>query len=360
MKQYIEGLLNIIKNGREKKDRTGTGTISLFGDIQTTDYLDDGFPNLTIKYTWFKGIVHELLWFLNAVDDKYKEFGNTNIKYLVDNNVGIWNEWPHKKYNDYVNNTNGKTFYKNLTLEEFVEKIKTDDVFAKTWGELGPVYGKQWTDWNGVNQIKEAINTLKNNPDDRGIMVSAWNVSDLKDMALRPCHVSFQFYSEELTEEERFDILRKKGIFTNASGMLEEYKIPKRRLSLKMYQRSQDYFLAKNFNASGYALLLSMIAQVTDHHPHKFIHTIGDAHIYSNHKNQVNELLNKISDVSVDIDFFDKKNLNSFDNINFNNGPALPKLWLNPEIINIEDFRIEDIKLIDYKHLGKINAPVAV
>lgn len=352
MKQYTQGLIDIIKYGREKKDRTGTGTISLFGDIQTIDYLDNGFPNLTIKYTWFKGIAHELLWFLNAVDDKYQEFGNTNIKYLVDNNVGIWNEWPHKKYNDYVNSANGKNFNKIMSLKEFVDKIKNDNYFAKTWGELGPVYGKQWTDWNGINQIKQAINTLKNNPDDRGIIVSAWNVNDLNKMVLRPCHSIFQFYSEELTEEEQKYLFDKKND--------PNYSPPKRRLSLKMYQRSQDYFIAKNFNVSGYALLLSMIAQVTNHHPHKFIHTLGDAHIYSNHKKQVNELLNKISDLPLDLDFFEKGKVDIFEDINFSNGPKLPILWLNPEIKNIEDFRISDIKLIDYNHLGKIEAPIAV
>jgi len=351
MKQYLEGLVNIIKNGREKSDRTGTGTISLFGDIQTIDYLDDGFPNLTIKYTWFNGIVHELLWFLNAMDDPYKEFGNTNIKYLVDHDVGIWNEWPHKIYNNYVNNSNGKIFYKNLNLSDFIFKIKNDNLFAKTWGELGPVYGKQWTNWNGINQIYEVIKTIKNNPDDRGIIVSGWNVDDLKFMALRPCHTLFQFYSEEMTELEREKIFKKQND--------NSYIPPQRRLSIKLYQRSQDYFLAKNFNVSSYALLLSLIAQVTNHHPHKLIHTLGDAHIYLNHKDQVNKLLNRVvNENHNNLDFFnDLKNLNY---INYNAGPTLPKLWLNPNIKNIEDFRIKDIKLIDYNHLGKIEAPIAV
>lgn len=390
MKQYIDGLVDIIKHGRRVEDRTGTGTISLFGDVQSVYYMKDGFPSLGIKYNWWKGIYHELLWFLDAVPEEYKKFGNTNIKYLVDNGVGIWNEWPHASYCKNV---------EEISLDDFVEKVKSDEEFALKHGELGPVYGKQWMDWGGYttyegggpsfgiqdkedfkvvkegfNQIKKAIEKLDTYPDDRGNIVSAWNVGDLDEMALRPCHTMFQLKSEPLTKRERFDLFAKKASdlrleawrFKTFEEVTEEemdspaFNIPKRRLSLKMYQRSADYFLGVPFNIASYSCLLHMIAHVTNQVPYKFIHTFGDAHIYSNHYDQVNELLSRTNGKENPIVDFVGDPSNSHKWIGADMGPKLPEIWLNPNVKNIEDFRYEDVKLKGYTHYGSISAPVAV
>lgn len=238
----------------------------------------------------WKAICHELLWFLK---------GDTNIKYLVDNNVNIWNEWPYeifKKSNDY----------QGESLKEFAQKIKEDSSFAQKYGELGPVYGKQWRDFFGVDQISQVINDIKNNPTSRRLIVSAWNVAQIDKMALPPCHAFFQFYVNDNNE-----------------------------LSLHLYQRSGDMFLGVPFNIASYSLLLSMVAQVTNLKVGEFIHTIGDAHIYSNHIDQVNTQLERAP-------------------------YKLPKLILNKNIKNIFDFTFEDIELENYISHETIKAKVAV
>jgi thymidylate synthase len=364
--------------------------------------MNDGFPLLTLKKTYSKGIIHELLWFIDAVSEIYKEFGNANIKYLVDNNVHIWDEWAYAKYKKHIEATvNGekmlvanfendgidlKVYDVIKSQEDFIKKIKYDNFFAKKWGELGPVYGQQWTRWKKttndelppnfinevthINQIKVAIDTLKNRPDDRGIMVSAWNVADLPDMALRPCHSMFQFITEPLTLDERI----KYGIENMnesmpdqhldwTSKLMNECGIRRFRLSLQLYQRSADTFLGVPFNIASYALLLHMVAQVVNMVPYKFVHTFGDLHLYLNHKNQVNEFLYRTyENPQFEQPDFWKELTKSELNFTAGNyyGPELPKLKINKKIENIFDFRIGDIEIINYNPLPAIKAPVSV
>jgi len=266
MQQYLALLEDVKNNGRVRKDRTGVGTTSMFG-TQSHYYLQEGFPICTTKSVYFKGVVHELLWFLK---------GDTNIKYLVDNNVHIWDAW------------------------------------ADANGELGPVYGAQWVRWkcpdgSVINQINDVINQIKHNPDSRRIILTAWNPADIDKMALAPCHTLVQFYVD--TENQT--------------------------LSCQLYQRSADLFLGVPFNIASYALLTHMIAQVCGLGVGTFVHTIGDAHIYLNHGEQVAEQLSRTPD-------------------------DLPTLVLNPEIKNIFDFTYEDIKLVGYNPQAAIKAPVAV
>ena len=264
MKQYLDLLQHIVDNGVNKEDRTGTGTRSVFG-YQMRFNLSEGFPMLTTKKLHLKSIIHELLWFLK---------GDTNVKYLQDNGVRIWNEWADEN------------------------------------GDLGHIYGFQWRSWPDydggfIDQISEAIETIKHNPDSRRIIVSAWNVADLKNMNLPPCHAFFQFYV--------------------ADG----------RLSLQLYQRSADTFLGVPFNIASYALLLMMVAQVTGLKPGDFVHTLGDAHIYNNHVEQVKEQLSRTP-------------------------RKLPRMVINLDVKNIFDFKYEDFKLEDYDPLPHIKAQVSV
>ncbi len=264
MQQYLDLLRHIQENGVHKSDRTGTGTQSCFG-YQLRFDLAKGFPLVTTKKVHLKSIIYELLWFLK---------GETNIAYLKENGVRIWDEW------------------------------------ADDNGELGPVYGKQWRSWEGkdgkvVDQISELIEQIKKNPDSRRLIVSAWNVADLPEMALMPCHNMFQFYVAE------------------------------GKLSCQLYQRSADVFLGVPFNIASYALLTMMIAQVCDLQPGEFIHTFGDVHIYSNHMEQVNLQLSR----------------EPF---------ALPTMKLNPAVKNIFDFKFEDFTLENYQSHPAIKAPVAV
>lgn len=264
MKQYLDLLRNVLENGTDKQDRTGTGTRSIFG-YQMRFNLDDGFPLLTTKKLHLKSIIHELLWFLN---------GDTNVRYLQENGVRIWNEWADEN------------------------------------GDLGHIYGYQWRRWpdyNGgfIDQMAEAVNTIKNNPDSRRIIVSAWNVADLPTMKLPPCHAFFQYY------------------------------VAGDRLSLQLYQRSADCFLGVPFNIASYALLLMMTAQVTGLRAGDFIHTLGDAHIYSNHLDQVREQLSR-------------------------DPRPLPRMVINPDVKSIFDFKYDDFKLEDYDPHPHIKATVAV
>lgn len=269
MQQYHELLQHILDHGTPKTDRTGTGTMSWFGYQMRFD-LGKGFPLVTTKKIHLKSIVYELLWFLR---------GETNIAYLKENGVSIWNEWADEN------------------------------------GELGPVYGKQWRSWltsNGetVDQISDAVKQLKNNSDSRRIIVSAWNVADLPDMALMPCHTLFQFYSAP-----------------DENG--------KRKLSCQLYQRSADVFLGVPFNIASYALLTMMMAQVCDMEPGDFVHTFGDVHIYNNHIEQVKLQLSRTP-------------------------YHLPTMKLNPAVKNIFDFKFEDFTLENYQCHPAIKAPVAV
>ena len=264
MKQYLELVRHVLEHGTFKGDRTGTGTKSVFG-YQMRFNMADGFPLLTTKKVHLKSIIHELLWFLQ---------GSTNVHYLQENGVRIWNEWA------------------------------ADD------GELGPIYGYQWRSWPNydgghIDQIANVVEQIKHNPDSRRLIVSAWNVAQVPQMALPPCHTLFQFYV--------------------ADG----------KLSLQLYQRSGDIFLGVPFNIASYALLLLMVAQVTGLEPGEYIHTLGDAHIYSNHFEQVNEQLQRTP-------------------------RHLPRMMLNPDVKSIFDFRYDDFKLEDYDPYPPIKGVVAV
>lgn len=264
MKQYHDLLQHILDNGAQKEDRTGTGTISVFGYQMRFD-LNEGFPCLTTKKLHLRSIIHELLWFLK---------GDTNIQYLKENNVSIWDEWADEE------------------------------------GNLGPVYGSQWRSWPAadgrhIDQIKQVLDQIKNNPDSRRIMVSAWNVGEIDKMALPPCHAFFQFYV--------------------ADG----------KLSCQLYQRSADTFLGVPFNIASYALLTMMMAQVCGLKPGDFVHTLGDAHLYSNHLDQARLQLTR--------DF-----------------RPLPQMKINPEITNLFDFKYEDFELVNYDPHPHIKAAVAV
>lgn len=261
MRQYLDLLRDIMENGVDKTDRTGVGTRSVFGRQMRFD-LSEGFPLLTTKKVHLKSVIYELLWFLR---------GDTNIKYLQEHGVRIWNEWADEN------------------------------------GDLGPVYGSQWRNWNGegIDQIANVINTLKNNPNDRRMIVSAWNVSKIPEMRLPPCHMMFQFYT--------------------ANG----------KLSCMLYQRSCDMFLGVPFNIASYSLLTMMIAQVCGLKPGEFIHTLGDTHIYRNHFEQVKEQLSRTP-------------------------YPLPQMKINPDVKDINDFKYEDFELLNYRCHDAIKAPVAV
>lgn len=303
MKIYLDLLRHILEKGVDKSDRTGIGTKSVFGYQMRID-LNEGFPLLTTKKVFLKGILHELLWFLK---------GETNIKYLVDNGVHIWDEWPFDIYLKKNNLTGEYPRYSEAwhkKKKEFIKKIKEDEEFAKKWGELGPVYGKQWRRWqtpdgDEVDQIANAVKTLRENPDSRRIIVNAWNAGELHKMALTPCHAMFQFYV--------------------ADG----------KLSCQMYQRSADTFLGVPFNIASYALLTMMMAQVTGLKPGDLILTFGDVHIYNNHFEQVHQQLERTP-------------------------RPLPQMVINPEVKCIDDFVYEDFELKNYNPYPAIKAPIAV
>jgi thymidylate synthase len=292
-RQYKELLDHILHFGVDKKDRTGTGTKSIFG-WQIRHNMKEGFPLLTTKKMAWKTMVTELLWFLR---------GDTNIKYLVDNGCHIWDG---DAYKNYLNETQHEASY---TQEQFINLIKTNDNWAKVWGELGPIYGAQWRKWGGLqdltdddkpiylDQITNLISELKTNPDSRRLMVSAWNVGELNQMVLPPCHYGFQVYTRELSVKERKDLYDKsnwnKDIFpSDVSGwdrLFDSYNIPTRAISLMWNQRSVDTFLGLPFNIASYALLLEIIAKAVNMVPEELIGNLGDVHLYSNHIEQAKE-----------------------------------------------------------------------
>jgi thymidylate synthase len=293
MKQYKDLLQHILEHGDTKEDRTGTGTISTFGYQMRFD-LSKGFPLLTTKKVHLKSIIHELLWFIS---------GDTNIKYLVDNNVRIWNEWPYQTFKQSKD-------YNNESMKDFVERIKTDDGFAKQYGDLGPVYGRQWRHFEGpngrvVDQLAEVIEQIKTNPSSRRLIVNAWNPPMIPDMALPPCHMMFHFY------------------------------VRNNKLSCQLYQRSADTFLGVPFNIASYALLTMMVAQVCGLEYGDFVHTLGDAHIYLDHMEQVKLQLSR-----------DLR--------------PLPTMKINPEITDINDFTYNDFTLEGYDPHPLIKGKVSV
>jgi thymidylate synthase len=305
-KQYQELLQDIMHNGVHKETRNGK-TISRFGK-QIRHNMKDGFPLLTTKKMYWKGIVTELLWFLR---------GDTNIKFLVDNDCHIWDGDAYKSYSDHF------IGYEDVPNKElFIEQIKTDDEFAKKWGELGPVYGKQWRKWKGklvdkskefdahtawvpeqIDQIANLINDLKTNPDSRRLMVSAWNVGELDQMVLPPCHYGFQVYTRELNIEERYNLIEedKHSQFVNWQSLgtdrvkevLDEKNIPTRAISLMWNQRSVDTFLGLPFNIASYGLLLEILAKMTNMIPDELIGNLGDVHLYQDHLSQAREQITR-------------------------------------------------------------------
>lgn len=297
MRQYLDLLETILEKGTEKKERTGTGTISRFGHQMRFD-LNEGFPAITTKKLHLKSIIYELLWFLN---------GDTNLSYLAKNNVHIWDDWPYKRYKNSAE-------FAGETIREFSQKVAEDDVFAEKWGELGPVYGKQWRNFSGTDQIKWVVNEIKylqenkESPNGRRLIVSAWNPPEVEEMAkagLPPCHTLFQFYVND------------------------------GKLSCQLYQRSADVFLGVPFNIASYALLTMMMAQVTDLQPGDFVHTFGDVHIYSNHIEQVKLQLTR-------------------------EPYPLPQMKINPDVKDIFDFKYEDFELVNYQAHPHIKGEVAV
>ena len=356
--QYQNLLQDILNNGVEKKDRTGTGTISVFGR-QIRHKMSEGFPLLTTKKMAFKTMVTELLWFLR---------GDTNIKYLVDNNCHIWDGDAYKAYcNSFTTpgDPNGKTLAEQLnsvrpiehSMESFIEQIKTDDEFAEKWGELGPIYGKQWRNWNGkwklteednpnfekwrqnldrngIDQIQNLINELKTNPDSRRLMVSAWNVGELDQMVLPPCHYGFQVYTRELSLDERFDYYTKNNKHTISHHKLSEHVLkntPTRAISLMWNQRSVDTFLGLPFNIASYGLLLTMLADEVNMIPDQLIGNLGDVHLYSNHIEQAKEQITR-------------------------EGHPLPQVQIQDGIYSNAP---GDIKLVNYQSHPTIKAPLS-
>jgi thymidylate synthase len=301
MQQYLDLMRRIRDQGVKKEDRTGTGTLSIFGHQMRFD-LSEGFPLVTTKKVHLKSILHELLWFIR---------GDTNIRYLVENGVGIWNDWPYQNWLRQSGQDQALPMYSDqwrAGMKEFVERVKTDQEFANEYGDLGPVYGKQWRNFGGVDQLAQLMDDIRQNPDSRRLIVSAWNPQDLPVMVksgLPPCHSLFQFYVAE------------------------------GRLSCQLYQRSADVFLGVPFNIASYAALTMMIAQVAGLALGDFVHTFGDAHLYLNHMDQVEEQLSR----------------SSFE---------LPHLSINPEVNSLFNFVYSDFDLQNYRSHGAISAPVAV
>ena len=292
MKAYHDLIHRVLAEGVHKEDRTGTGTLSVFGHQMRFD-LQAGFPMMTTKKLHLKSILHELIWFIR---------GETNIRYLCQNGVRIWDDWPYAKYK-------ASGDFQGEDIRAFAERIAEDSAFAEKWGELGPVYGHQWRSWPGpngaVDQLKQVLEDLRRNPDSRRHIVSAWNPGYIDQMALPPCHAFFQFYVAE------------------------------GKLSCQLYQRSADIFLGVPFNIASYALLVHFMARDLGLGVGDFVHTLGDAHIYSNHIEQVKLQISR-------------------------EPRTLPTLWLNPEVTSLFDFTFDDVRLEGYDPHPHIAGAVAV
>ena len=292
MKAYHDLIHRVLAEGVHKEDRTGTGTLSVFGHQMRFD-LQAGFPMMTTKKLHLKSILHELIWFIR---------GETNIRYLCQNGVRIWDDWPYAKYK-------ASGDFQGEDIRAFAERIAEDSAFAEKWGELGPVYGHQWRSWPGpngaVDQLKQVLEDLRRNPDSRRHIVSAWNPGYIDQMALPPCHAFFQFYVAE------------------------------GKLSCQLYQRSADIFLGVPFNIASYALLVHFMARDLGLEVGDFVHTLGDAHIYSNHIDQVKLQISR-------------------------EPRTLPTLWLNPDVSSLFDFTFDDVRLEGYDPHPHIAGAVAV
>lgn len=292
MKAYHDLIHRVLAEGVHKEDRTGTGTLSVFGHQMRFD-LQAGFPMMTTKKLHLKSILHELIWFIR---------GETNIRYLCQNGVRIWDDWPYAKYK-------ASGDFQGEDIRGFAERIAEDSAFAEKWGELGPVYGHQWRSWPGpngaVDQLKQVLEDLRRNPDSRRHIVSAWNPGYIDQMALPPCHAFFQFYVAE------------------------------GKLSCQLYQRSADIFLGVPFNIASYALLVHFMARDLGLGVGDFVHTLGDAHIYSNHIDQVKLQISR-------------------------EPRTLPTLWLNPDVTSLFDFTFDDVRLEGYDPHPHISGAVAV
>lgn len=365
----------ILKNGEKKFDRTGVGTLSIFG-TQERFKVTNFFPLLSLRKIHIKSIIHELLWFLGAYDEKYKKFGNTNIKYLKMNGVNFWDEWVYKEYNRLREYRSDLDY---LTIEQFGDKIKNNDDFALEFGDLGPIYGRSWTNWggktkediikqdieeiitdkgekvfiqkpdkikltkiNGINQVNNIINLLKKDPDSRRIIIETWNVSEIDNMLLTPCHKTVQFYSTLMNNKERYYEFSKwaknKNININGLNLNDastKFNFPTRKLSLQIYIRSQDFYLGWSYNIAEYAIFLHMISQICNMLPYELVWTGGDVHLYNNSIDATKELMNRHSMSS-------------------------PILLLNSNIKNIYDFRYDDIKIMEYDAHQNIKVDVAV
>lgn len=328
-KDYQALLQDILDNGVEKEDRTGTGTLSVFGR-QLRHKMSDGFPVLTTKKFAFKTMITELTWFLR---------GDTNIKYLVDNNCHIWDGDAYKAFQKAHKNPVPQT------QKEFIEYIKADEQFAKKWGELGPVYGKQWRDWNGIDQIKNLIEQLQTNPDSRRLMVSAWNVSEISTMTLPPCHYGFQVYTRELTFHERSLLAIRAGwkqkyyIDDYEHEDFDAYDVPRRAISLKFDMRSVDTFLGMPFDIASYGALLHVIAKEVDMVPDELIAFFGDTHLYLNHLEQAREQITR--------EPYPLPQLEISEDVKWNEGDCLP--YYSPG----------DFKLVGYQSHPAIKAPLS-
>ena len=292
MKAYHDLIHRVLAEGVHKEDRTGTGTLSVFGHQMRFD-LQAGFPMMTTKKLHLKSILHELIWFIR---------GETNIRYLCQNGVRIWDDWPYAKYK-------ASGDFQGEDIRAFAARIAEDAAFAEKWGELGPVYGHQWRSWPGpngaVDQLKQVLEDLRQNPDSRRHIVSAWNPGYIDQMALPPCHAFFQFYVAE------------------------------GKLSCQLYQRSADIFLGVPFNIASYALLVHFMAHDLGLEVGDFVHTLGDAHIYSNHLDQVKLQISR-------------------------EPRTLPTLWLNPDVRSLFDFTYDDVHLEGYDPHPHIAGAVAV
>jgi thymidylate synthase len=428
-RQYIELLQDILENGTKRQDRTGTGTISVFGR-QIRHKMSDGFPLVTTKKMAFKTMVTELIWFLR---------GDTNIKYLVDNGCHIWTGDAYKNYvtkiqSDYsTDNPKYKDgfdcnykpvtgtvledigskyslYAEPFTMEEFINKIKTDDEFAKRWGELGPVYGAQWRSWKKndsfiveddvwknnegwcslkdfnkdelyIDQIANLINDLKTNPDSRRLMVNAWNVGELDQMTLPPCHYGFQVYTRELSLSERTEYKKKRDGISRTFApythqMLDNSNIPTRAISLMWNQRSVDTFLGLPFNIASYGLLLEIIANEVNMVPDELIGNLGDTHLYLNHIEQAKEQIGRdlTDEERYDIWFnnnyetgieryFDPNNLPNFDDNYYVPTPKRTREPFKLPTVHVRDgiysFMPDDIILENYKSHPTIKAPLS-